>query len=340
MSKNSDMHKAKRAKNDEFYTQLTDIEKEMYHYREHFRGKVIYCNCDDPRVSNFFKFFSYQFETLGLKKLIATCYKNQDSDIFSKGDSDKAVYLEYTGDKNGNKVPDDWEVRAKPLEGDGDFRSPESIALLKQADIVVTNPPFSLFREHIAQLIEYDKKFIVLGNMGSVIYKDIFKLMKDGKLWIGYKSMGSDMLFDVPPDFAKHLVGTKKEGSGYKVIDGVVKGRASAIWFTNLEHQRRNEEITLVKKYEGNESDYPKYDNYDAINVDKVKDIPKDYKGVMGVPISFLDKYNPEQFSILGISRSWDTSMDVEAIRIHDIKRDNGLIGGKEKYVRLFIQNK
>jgi hypothetical protein len=174
-SSNTNLHKAKNNKKDEFYTQLSDIENELRHYKDHFKNKVVYCNCDDPRVSNFFHYFSYNFEHLGLKKLIATCYKNQDADLFSTNVSDKAVYLEYTGDKNGNSIPDAHEIGVKDLQGDGDFRSQESIELLKQADIVVTNPPFSLFREYVAQLVEYDKKFVIVGHQNAITYLDIFK---------------------------------------------------------------------------------------------------------------------------------------------------------------------
>jgi hypothetical protein len=183
-SQNKRLRSASTAKKDEFYTQLSDIEKELKHYKNHFKGKVVYCNCDDPRTSNFFHYFSYNFEKLGLKKLITTCYKNQNMDLFSQNDSEQAIYLEYDGDKNGNNVPESKEIGIKPLKGDGDFRSKECIELLKQADIVVTNPPFSLFREYVAQLTEYDKKFLIIGNMNAITYKEIFKLIKENKLWL------------------------------------------------------------------------------------------------------------------------------------------------------------
>ena len=185
-SSNKNLKKAKSGKNDEFYTQLSDIEKEMRHYKEHFNGKTIFCNCDDPRVSNFFHYFSYNFENLGLKKLIATCYKNQERDLFSQNKSEKAIYLEYTGDKNGDNIPNPEEIGIVHLKGDGDFRSAECIALLQEADIVVTNPPFSLFREYVAQLVQYDKKFIIVGHQNSITYKEIFKLIKENKIWLGY----------------------------------------------------------------------------------------------------------------------------------------------------------
>jgi len=311
-TQNENLHKAKSAKNDEFYTQLSDIEKELRHYKGHFKGKVVFCNCDDPRSSNFFHYFSYNFENLGLKKLITTCYKSQDMDLFSEQKSEKAIYLEYTGDKNGNRVPDPEEIGIKHLNGDGDFRSKECIELLKQADIVVTNPPFSLFREYVAQLIDFQKKFVLIGNKNAITYKEIFKLIQEDKMWVGNTPMSTDMLFDVPIEFAQGLVSNKKEGSGYKIINGIVKGRAQAIWFTNLDIAKRHEDMILYKNY--TPDIYPTYDNYDAINVDITKDIPIDYNGVMGVPITFLDKYNPNQFEILGMSASAGYSFDIVGI--------------------------
>ena len=198
---NKNLRSAKTDKKDEFYTQLSDIEKELKHYKNHFKDKVVLCNCDDPRVSNFFHFFSYNFEKFGLKKLIATCYKSQDSDLFSQNNSERAIYLEYTGDKNGNNVPDVSEIGIKHLQGDGDFRSKECIELLKQADIVVTNPPFSLFREYVAQLVEYDKKFVIIGNLNALTYRDIFKLIKENKLWFGHSIHSGDREFRVPQDY-------------------------------------------------------------------------------------------------------------------------------------------
>jgi hypothetical protein len=289
-------------------------------------------------VSNFFHFFSYNFEHLGLKKLIATCYKNQDVDLFSTHNSEQAVYLEYTGDKNGNSVPDANEIGVKPLKGDGDFRSLESIELLKQADIVVTNPPFSLFREYVSQLIQYNKKFVLIGNKNIITYKEIFKLIKEDKMWVGNTPMSTDMLFDVTENYAKELVEKKKEGSGYKIVDGVVKGRAQANWFTNLDIDKRHEDLILHKKYTPEE--YPKYDNYDAINVDKTKDIPVDFNNVMGVPITYLDKYNPVQFEILGLSASAGYSQEIVGIPFLGNKDARPLINGKNTYARIFIKNK
>lgn len=299
--RNANLHQARQNKNDEFYTQLCDIEDELKHYKDFFKGKVALCNCDDPRVSNFFHYFSYNFEYLGLKKLITTCYKNQNADLFSQNKSERAVYLEYTGEKNGGRVPTPEAIGIKPLNGDGDFRSEECIALLKQADVVVTNPPFSLFREYVAQLIEYNKKFIIIGNVNAITYKEIFKLIKENKLWLGRSIHSGDREFQVPKDYPLLAAGCREDENGNRFIR--VKG---VRWFTNVEYKERYEKLDLYKKYTPEE--YPKYDNYDAINVDKVSDIPVDYDGVMGVPITFLDKYNPEQFEIvdLGIVGSCD----------------------------------
>ena len=294
---NENLRIANKAKKDEFYTQLSDIEKEIRHYKEHFKDKIVLCNCDDPRVSNFFHYFSYNFEKLGLKKLIATCYKNQDIDLFSQNNSERAIYLEYNGDKNGDNVPSIEEIGVKYLKGDGDFRSNECIELLKQADIVVTNPPFSLFREYVAQLVEYDKKFLIIGNVNAITYKEIFKLIKENKLWLGVSIHSGDREFGIPDDYPLNAVGYRIDENGRKFIR--VKG---VRWFTNLDYKERYEDIILYKTYklEG----YPKFENYDAINVNTTKDIPIDYEGIMGVPITFLDKYNPHQFEIIGLGIS------------------------------------
>lgn len=265
----------------------------MRHYKEHFKDKVVYCNCDDPRVSNFFHYFSYNFEHLGLKKLIATCYKNQNADLFSQNDSEKAIYLEYTGDKNGNIVPDPEQIGIIELKGDGDFRSAESIELLKQSDIVVTNPPFSLFREYVAQLIEFGKKFLIVGHQNAISYKEIFSLIKDNKLWLGFGFKGG----------AGHFINTQYED--YATAGNHKEGmiRVSGVhWFTNLDISKRHEDLILYKNY--NDEEYPKYENFNAINVDKTKEIPVDYDGFMGVPITFLDKYNPDQFELIGLGIS------------------------------------
>lgn len=294
---NKTLTAAKGAKQDEFYTQLTDIEKELKHYRKCFKDKTVLCNCDDPRISNFFRYFALNFEKLGLKRLITTCYKNQDIDIFSEHEQEQAVYLIYDGDKNGNGIADLEEIEVLPLNGDGDFRSNECIELLKQADIVVTNPPFSLFREYVAQLIKYDKKFLIIGNQNNVTYKETFQLIMDNKLWIGY--MSGDMAFRVPQDYEAHDTRFWIDNQGQKW-----RSLGNICWYTNLPTQKRDEELILFKKY--NPSINLHYDNYDAINVDKVDDIPCDYDGVMGVPITFIDKYNPKQFEIVGLTSGRD----------------------------------
>jgi len=287
---NKNLHNAKKGKNDEFYTQLEDIERELKHYKEHFNDKVVYCNCDDPRVSNFFHYFSYNFEKLGLKKLITTCYKNQSRDLFSENQSDKAIWLEYMGDKNGDKVPNPEEIGVYELQGDGDFRSAESLELLKEADIVVTNPPFSLFREYVAQLVEHKKSFIIVGHQNAITYKEIFSLIKENKIWLGYGFKGG----------ASHFINTHYEdyATATDRKEGMIRV-SGVVWFTNLEIKKRHEDLILYKTY--NETDYPKYNNYDAINVDKTKDIPMHYDGYIGVPITFMDKYNPEQFEIISL---------------------------------------
>lgn len=289
-----DIDKAKEAKKDEFYTQLEDINKELKHYREHFRGKTVLCNCDDPRVSNFFTYFAYNFEFLGLKKLITTCYKNRDVDLFSQNKSEEAVYLVYEGDKNGDNIPTADEIGVHPLKGNGDFRSKECIELLKEADIVVTNPPFSLFREYVAQLVEYKKKFIIIGNVNALSYKEIFPLIQDNQLWIGASIHSGDRKFWVPDNYELKAIGCGIDDNGKKYIR--VKG---VRWFTNLDYKERHENLILYKRYSPEE--YPRYINYDAIEVSKTELIPMDYDGVMGVPITFMDKYNPAQFEIIGI---------------------------------------
>ena len=293
MVKNSNLNKAKKAKNDEFYTRLPDIERELFQYKHHFEGKKIFLNCDNPEYSMFWMYFKLNFNFFGLRKLVATHYEV----------SSPSYKLEIFKTPENDKKRNDFDTVKTPLKQNGDFRSPEAIEILKDCDVVVTNPPFSLFREYIAQLMEHDKKFVIVGNPSAITYKEVFKYIKAGRVWLGVKSMGVDMLFSVSAEFASELQETKKEGSGYKIVDGVVLGRAQAIWFTNLAHGRRNEELFLYKSYKGNEVDYPKYDNYDAINVDKVKHIPKDYFGAMGVPITFLGKFNPKQFEVnaLGI---------------------------------------
>ena len=315
------LQKAKKSKSDEFYTQLSDIESELKHYKEHFKNKVVFCNCDDPRSSNFFNYFAYNFENLGLKKLITTCYKNQEKDLFGQEKSEDAVFLEYTGDKNGNNIPDAEEIGVKPLKGDGDFRSKESIDLLKQADIVVTNPPFSLFREYVEQLVKYEKKFLIIGNINAITYKEIFKLIKENKAWLGINMGRGISGFIVPEHYELYGTETNIDSFGNRIISP-----NNCLWLTNLDTFKRHEDIVLTKTYYGNENDYPTFDNYDAINVNKTQDIPKDFDGVMGVPITFLHKYNPEQFELIKFRKGNDEK---------DLS-----INGKCPYFRILIKNK
>jgi hypothetical protein len=300
----------------------------MRHYKEHFKGKVVFCNCDDPRVSNFFHYFSYNFENLGLKKLITTCYKNQNRDLFSEHKSEKAIYLEYTGDKNGDKIPNPEEIGIIKLKGDGDFRSEECIKLLKQADIVVTNPPFSLFKEYVAQLIEHDKKFIIVGNQNAITYKDIFKLIKDNKLWLGY-GFNRNMAHFVNKHYVDYAADLDHK-EGMIRVSGVV-------WYTNIDTDKRHEDLILYKKYYGNENEYPTYDNYNAINIDKTKEIPCDFKGVMGVPITFIDKFNPEQFEILGAETFQDIEVEPGVFQkpTHKLSNSTRLV-----YKRIWIKHR
>ncbi len=301
-TRNRDFQEARQAKKDEFYTSLSDIEVELTHYAGHFKGKVVYCNCDDPRASNFFRYFSANFEKLGLKKLITTCYRSRDAGQFGRDDSDQAVYLEYTGDKNGNRIPDAEEIGIKTLAGDGDFRSAESIDLLQQADIVVTNPPFSLFREYVAQLVEHNKQFLIIGNMNALTYKEIFPLFQNDQMWYGPSIRSGDREFGVPSDYPITAAGSRIDQDGNKYVR--VKG---VRWFTNLDYPGRHEDLDLRMRFAP--SAYPKYANFDAIDVSKTMHIPVDYAGAMGVPITFLDKYNPSQFEILGSSKTLGRSM-------------------------------
>lgn len=302
-AKNTNLHKAKREANDEFYTQYEDIDKEIEHYKEHLKGKVIYCNCDIPYFSNFHKYFLDNFKELELEKLIVTGYSKD-------GNGKCSIY-------NGEKSTD------YDLLGDGDFRGDECIDMLQKADVVITNPPFSLFREFIKVVVDNDKEFIVIGNKNAITYKDVFPLIKENKMWLGVKSLGVDTYFDIPKVYADELVAYKKEGSAYKIINGRIMGRVQICWFTSF-NVRKNDYLELTKEY--NESEYPKYDNYDAINVDKTKDIPKDYYGVIGVPITFLDKHNQNQFEIVKF-RKGDDGKDLR-------------VDGKDKFNRVLIKRK
>lgn len=327
---NARLQQARRNKKDEFYTQLSDIENELKHYRDFFNGKTVFCNCDDPYESNFFKYFALNFNALRLKKLIATCYSaspvmGRELPLFDRMNGKKAYKIEITEviDANDDGAVDlsDVEYLIKHgkntlsvLEENGDFRSAECVDLLNQADIVVTNPPFSLFREYVAQLIEYNKKFIIIGNKNSITYKEIFKLIKENRLWLGYRNINKDMWLILPDD----------EQNFEKIENGKKIKHIMACWLTNIETTKRYEKVILYKKYTPEE--YPKYDNYDAINVDKVADIPADYDGVMGVPITFLDKYNPNQFEIVKFRKGND-------------ERDLS-INGKCPFFRILIKRK
>lgn len=285
-SNNKNLHKAKKQKNDEFYTQISDIERELVHYKKHFSGKIVYCNCDDPRFSNFWNYFHLNFEHLGLKKLISTHY-NIGFGTF------KAVYC--GGNDSDVSVYDKYDL----VESNGDFRSNECIEILKESDIVVSNPPFSMFREYVAQLMKYEKKFLIIGNMNALTYKEIFPLFRDNKLWYGASIHSGDRKFGVPDSYPLDATGCGIEENGQRYIK--VKG---VRWFTNLDYPARHEKLILWKKY--NPEEYPKYDNYDAINVNKYSEIPMDYGGVMGVPITFMDFYCPEQFEIVAFRKGED----------------------------------
>ncbi|MCX6789740.1 MAG: adenine-specific methyltransferase EcoRI family protein [Candidatus Gribaldobacteria bacterium] len=353
-SSNKNLHKASQAKKDEFYTQRVDIEKELQHYKEQFFGKVVYCNCDDPFESNFFKYFAANFKSLKLKKLITTSYVKSPivggqlslfevEGLKPSGKEPFKIEIKKVPDADGDGAVsiDDVEYLLKhnkntatPLRGNGDFRSDECIELLKQADIVVTNPPFSLFREYVAQLVEHNKKFLILGDQNAITYKETFKLIKENKVWLGYDNNGTKW-FQVPNNYDIETESRIKIENGVKFFS---MGRI--VWFTNLDTAKRHEELDLYKKYSPEE--YPNYDNYEAINVDKVSDIPMDYKGAMGVPITFLDKYNPDQFGIIGQTHSGDKSSKVEALRKDPNHRHRGIVHGesKEKYARILIKNK
>ena len=305
-SSNLNLNLAKRTKNDEFYTRLEDVEAELVHYENHFRDKTVYLNCDD-QDSAFWQYFSGRFDDLGLRRLVATKYPDG---------------LQFRQDR-------DKGLQVIQLTGDGDFRSDECVELLKQSDIVVTNPPFSLFREYVAQLVEHEKQFLILGNINAVTYKEIFPLIKGGKVWPGM-AFNKAFTFAVPDSYFSKTGERDEEGRQ------IVKVPAIA-WFTNLDHRKRHEELDLIRYYEGNEDAYPKYDNYDAIEVSRTKDIPADYEGVMGVPITFLDKWNPDQFDLLGISEQnvlggsnglWNSGSQVK----------HPMVSGKRTYARVLLR--
>lgn len=325
-NENSSLHTAKRNKKDEFYTQITDIEREMLHYRRYFRGKVVYCNCDDPFISAFFEYFAKNFEFFGLKKLITTCYKNQNVDLFSQNDAERSIKLEYKGGAT-NSLPTAQDIGVIHLNGDGDFRSNECIEILKEADVVVTNPPFSLFSEYVAQLANHNKKFIIIGHQNAITYKDVFSLIKDNRVWLGY-GFKRNMAHFVAPHY-EDTASDADHQEGMIRVSGVV-------WYTNLDHNKRHEEMILVERYKGNEAAYPFYDNYTAIEVSRTQDIPCDYDGAMGVPITFLTKYNPIQFEIIGCSYSYGEPDGYhKAGASFDVS-----VNGQQKYKRLFIRNR
>lgn len=348
-SLNKNLHKANQAKKDEFYTQLVDIEKELKHYKSQFRGKVVYCNCDDPFESNFFKYFASNFNELKLKKLITTSFVKspivgKQMPLFEmeglKPDGKEPYIVEITEvpDTNNDGTISLEDVDAllrrnkkssRKLNGNGDFRSDECIELLKQADIVVTNPPFSLFREYVAQLVEYEKKFLIIGNVNAITYKECFKLIKDNKMWLGESIHSGDREFRVPDDYPLNAASSRVDSDGYKYIR--VKG---VRWFTNLDYKERHENLVLYKKYKPKE--YPKYDNYDAIEVSKTADIPVDYNGLMGVPITFLDKYNPAQFEIIDINPHFFTIVEQGLPKPSQLK----MPGHKDPYARIILKIK
>lgn len=308
------LQKAKKLKKDEFYTQLVDIESELQYYKVHFDGKTVFCNCDNPKTSNFYKYFVNNFKSLGLKRLIAACYVESANNLFEQQNStQKGFYCEYDGDGSQPII--------QYFEGDGDFRSRESIELLKKSDIVVTNPPFSLFREYVAQLVRYDKKFLIIGNVNAITYKEIFKLIQENKAWLGVNLGRGISGFIVPDNYELYGTETRIDSIGNKIISP-----NNCLWLTNLDNFCRHEDVVLTKTYFGNETYYPKYDNYDGINVDKTQDIPLDYQGYMGVPITFLHKFNPNQFEIVKFRKGNDEK---------DLS-----INGKCPYFRILIKHK
>jgi hypothetical protein len=340
VSTNKDLHNAKKQKNDEFYTIFADINRELGHYKGHFKDKVVYCNCDDPYESNFFKYFALSFNFLGLKKLIATCYSGS-----SIANTQLSLFDDESAENKTTRMPHKIEITEIPdinqdgavdltdvelllgsdknhltrLNADGDFRSKECIELLKQADIVVTNPPFSLFREYVAQLVDYNKKFLIIGTWNAITYKEIFKQIKENKLWLGINSNRNFSGFIVPKHYELYGTEARVDENGNRIVS-----TNNTCWFTNLDIAKRHEELMLYKKY--NSEEYPKYDNYDAININATKDIPLDYSGAMGVPITFLDKFNPAQFEIIKF-RKGDDDKDLS-------------INGKCPYFRILIKNK
>lgn len=354
MAGNQNLHMSRNDKADEFYTQLSLIENELKHYKRHFKGKTVFCNCDDPYESNFFKYFALNFNHLGLKKLITTCYQTspilytqlnlfgEDKIIAVENSARKPYKVEITevSDENGDGRVDLFDVEyllknkknsLSLLNGDGDFRSEECVDLLKQADVVVTNPPFSLFREYVAQLMEYQKKFLIIGNQNNVCYSDIFPLIRDNKVWLGYNN--GHFWFKVPESYEEKKTDFKIDENGQKW-----RRMGNICWFTNLDIEKRHEDMVLFRTY--TPEAYPKYDNYDAIEVSRTADIPCDYDGVMGVPITFMQYYNPKQFEIIGQTHSSDLAAQTEMLRTDANHKHRGRVNGKEKYARILITRK
>ena len=313
------LQKAKESKSDEFYTQFSDIESELQHYKDHFKDKVVFCNCDDPRISNFFNYFASNFKDLGLKKIIASCHIKQERSLFNTKEFESGFFYEYSGAQGEKVKPSSNDIIH--FKGDGDFRSAESIELLKQSNIVVTNPPFSLFREYVDQLVKYDKKFLIIGNINAITYKEIFKLIKGNKAWLGINLGRGISGFIVPEHYELYGTEARIDNLGNRIVSP-----NNCLWLTNLDTSKRHEDTSLTRRYFGNEIEYSRYDNYDGINVNKTKDIPSDYSGVMGVPITFLHKYNPEQFEIIKFRKGNDEK---------DLS-----INGKCPYFRILITNK
>lgn len=315
---NNTLHKAKNSKSDEFYTLLDDIERELVFYKDCFCGKTIYCNCDNPRESNFFRYFFENFKALGLKKLIASYYVSNTQDLFSDVAATCGGYIECVIEDTDIEIS---KLPVKQFKGDGDFRSQECVSLLKQADIVVTNPPFSLFREYIAQIIRYNKDFLIIGNINAITYKEVFHLIQSNQVWLGVHLGRGISGFKVPDHYEMYGTETHISGNGDRIISP-----NNCLWLTNLDVKTRHDYISLTKTYKGNEELYPKFDNYDGINVNKTQDIPMDYEGAIGVPITFLHKYNPDQFEIIKF-RKGDDGKDLS-------------INGKCPYFRILIRNK
>ena len=313
------LQKAKKSKSDEFYTQLCDIQSELCFYKTHFKDKVVFCNCDDPRTSNFFKYFSSNFSELGIERLLAACYQEQSEDLFGENDQARGFFSECTRADRVNGKLNSPEILL--FKGDGDFRSSESVELLMQADIIITNPPFSLFRKYVEQLVKYKKKFLIIGNVNAITYKEIFKLIKENRAWLGINLGRGVSGFIVPDHYELYGTEARIDEFGNRVVSP-----NNCLWLTNLDINKRHEDIFLTKKYVGNELEYPKHDNYDGINVNRTGDIPLDYKGVMCVPITFLHKFNPDQFELIKF-RKGDDDKDLS-------------VDGKCPFFRILIKNK